>query len=56
MERELWIALYKLARQCDANPWWAMTKFFRLGDRERLLVGGYSRSTNLLGMRAGQLA
>lgn len=46
MERELWLALYKLARDCDASPWWAVTTFFRLGDRERLPLGGHSRSTD----------
>ncbi len=50
MERELWIALYKLAQQCDSNPWWATTKFFRLGDRGGLPLGSHSRSTDLLGV------
>ena len=50
MERELWLALYKLARDCGAAPWWALTKFFRLGDRERLFVGRRSRSTDKLGL------
>ena len=50
MERELWLVLYKLARDCDPSPWWALTKFFRLGDRERLFVGGCSRSTDNLGL------
>ena len=56
MERELWIALYKLARDVDPAPWWAVTTFFRLGDRERLFVGSGSRSTDPLGLRGGQLA
>ena len=50
MERELWLTLYKLARDCGAAPWWALTKFFRLGDRERLFVGRRSRSTDKLGL------
>ena len=28
MERELWLALYKLARDRGSSPWWALTKFF----------------------------
>lgn len=28
MERELWLVLYRLARQCDPAPWWAVTEFF----------------------------
>jgi hypothetical protein len=28
MERELWLTLYKLARQGDPSPWWALTRFF----------------------------
>lgn len=50
MERELWLALYKLARECDPAPWWAMTRFFRLGDRGCLPLGSHSRSTDLLGL------
>jgi hypothetical protein len=50
MERELWLALYHLARDCDSSPWWVLTKFFRLGDRGRLLVGSRSRSTDMLGL------
>ena len=40
MERELWLALYKLLRKLGESPWFALTKFFRLGSRSRLLVGG----------------
>jgi hypothetical protein len=50
MERELWLALYKLARDCGSSPWWALTKFFRLGDRGRLPVGGVARSSYRLGV------
>ena len=50
MERELWLALYKLARGLGASPWSAVTKFFRLGDRGDLPVGGDPRSTNELGL------
>lgn len=56
MERELWLALYKVARECDPAGWWVTTKFFRLGDRERLSVGGASRSSDALGVRARELA
>jgi hypothetical protein len=28
MERELWLALYKLARECDPAPYWEIVKFF----------------------------
>jgi len=27
MERELWMLLYQLARDCDPQPWWAVTTF-----------------------------
>ena len=50
MERELWSALYKLARDCDPAPWWAVTVFFRFGDRGRLPLGCRSRSTDELGL------
>lgn len=50
MERELWLALYKLSRELGGSPWFAVTKFFRLGDRGRLLVGGAPRSTDSLGL------
>jgi hypothetical protein len=50
MERELWLALYKVVRELGASPWFAATKFFRLGDRGRLFVGGNPRSTYQLGM------
>lgn len=50
MERGLWLALYDLARSCDASPWWAVTEFFRLGDRGGVLVGGSPRSTDKLGL------
>ena len=56
MERELWLALYKLARDLGASPWFAVTKFFRLGDRGRLPVGGDPRSTDLLGLPVEELA
>jgi hypothetical protein len=56
MERELWLALYKRVRELGASPWWAMTKFFRWGDRGRPVVGGDPRSTNELGVRFEQLA
>jgi len=42
MERELWLLLYRFARLCDEPRWWMITKFFRLGDRERLPLGGHS--------------
>jgi hypothetical protein len=50
MERELWLVLYKLARKLGGSPWFTVTKFFRLADRGRLLVGGDPRSTNELGV------
>lgn len=28
MERELWVALYKLARECDPSPYWEIVKYF----------------------------
>lgn len=56
MERELWLALYKLGRRLDPSHWWTLTKFFRLGDCGRLLVGGDPRSTYLLGLSRNQLA
>jgi hypothetical protein len=28
MERELWLALYKVAEACDASPYWELVKFF----------------------------
>ena len=56
MERELWLALYKLVRELGTSPWFSVTKFFRLGDRGRLLVGSGSRSTGKLGVRSGELA
>ena len=56
MERELWLALYSLVRELGASPWFAVTKFFRLGDRGRLPVGSGSRSTNELGLRPYELA
>ncbi len=36
MERELWLALYKLARECDPAPSWELVRFF---DHE--IVGVY---------------
>jgi hypothetical protein len=56
MERELWLALYKLVREFGASPWLAVTKFFRLGDRGRLPVGRHPRSTDELGVRSDELA
>jgi len=50
MERELWLGLYKLLRELGESPWFAITKFFRLGDRGRLRVGGDPRSTYQLGV------
>ena len=50
MERELWLALYRLVRDLGASPWFAVTKFFRLGDRGRLPLGGGARSTYKLGV------
>jgi hypothetical protein len=50
MERELWLALYKLSRELGGSPWFAVTRFFRLGDRGRLPVGGDPRSTYPLGV------
>ena len=50
MERELWLTLYRLSRELGGSPWFAVTKFFRLGDRGRLLVGGAPRSTDSLGL------
>lgn len=50
MERELWLALYRLSRELGGSPWFAVTKFFRLGDRGRLLMGGASRSSDSLGL------
>jgi hypothetical protein len=28
MERELWLALYNLARRCDPSPYWELVRFF----------------------------
>ena len=56
MERELWLALYKLVRELGTSPWFSLTKFFRLGDRGRLPVGSGSRSTSELGVRPRELA
>lgn len=56
MERELWLALYKLSREFGGSPWFAVTRFFRLGDRGRLPMGGDPRSTYQLGVRSGELA
>ena len=56
MERELWLTLYRLSRELGGSPWFAVTKFFRLGDRGRLLVGGTPRSTYRLGLRPRELA
>jgi hypothetical protein len=28
MERELWLALYKLSRESGGSPWFAVTRFF----------------------------
>lgn len=56
MERELWLALYKVLRELGTSPWFVVTKFFRLGDRGRLPVGGDPRSTYELGVQGGQLA
>ncbi|HEX3598616.1 MAG TPA: hypothetical protein VHU84_00660 [Lacipirellulaceae bacterium] len=56
MERELWLALYQGLRELGTSPWFAVTKFFRLGDRGRLLVGGNPRSTYQLGVPADELA
>jgi hypothetical protein len=56
MERELWLALYKLVRELGGSPWFPLTKFFRLGDRGRLPVGRGSRSTSELGVRRDELA
>jgi hypothetical protein len=50
MERELWLALYNLLRKLGTSPWFAVTKFFRLGDRGRLPLGGDPRSTYQLGV------
>lgn len=50
MERELWLVLYELARQCDPAPWWAVTEFFRLRGRGGLPLGGAPRPTHLLGL------
>lgn len=56
MERELWLALYKLSRELGGSPWFAVTRFFRLGDRGCLLVGGDPRSTYQLGVQIDELA
>jgi hypothetical protein len=56
MERELWLALYKLLRSLGSSPWFGVTKFFRLGDRGRSALGGDPRSTNELGVSVDQLA
>ena len=56
MERELWLALYKLLRALGASPWFAVTDFFRLGDRGRLPLGGDPRSTDPLGLSVQELA
>ena len=50
MERELWLVLYKLARDCDPAPWWATTTFFRPGGRGGVPLGGAPRPTDLLGL------
>ena len=50
------VALYQLARRSGPLQWWSLAKFFRLGDRGRLFVGGDSRSTDLLGMCFQELA
>jgi hypothetical protein len=36
MERELWMALYKLARECDPSPYWEIVRFF-----DHQIVGVY---------------
>jgi len=56
MERELWSSLYRLSRDLGGSPWFAVTKFFRLGDRGRLLMGGTPRSTYRLGLPPRELA
>lgn len=56
MERELWLALYKLSREFGGSPWFAVTRFFRLGDRGRVPVGGDPRSTYQLGVCSDELA
>jgi hypothetical protein len=56
MERELWIALYQLARACDNAAWWQLGKFFRLRDRGGLPVGGTPRSTDKLVVQERELA
>jgi hypothetical protein len=56
MERELWLALYKLVRELGMSPWFSLAKFFRLGDRGRLPLGSGPRSTSKLGLRVGELA
>lgn len=39
MERELWSALYRLARACDPAPYWLNVTFFRLRDCRGVPVG-----------------
>ena len=55
MERELWLRLYQVVRNLDPAPCWLLGKFFRLGDRGRLFMGGDSRSTSSLGLRGEEL-
>ena len=56
MERELWLVLYRIARECDPRPWWAVTQFFRLGDRGSVPLGSDPRSTDVLGLQPSELA
>jgi len=52
MERELWQALYQLARSIDPAPWWSLGTFFRLRGRGRLSLGGVARPAGELGLSA----
>lgn len=56
MERELWSALYQLARKCDPAPWWDNVRFFRLQGRECVPLGGAARTARDMGLRCEQLA
>jgi hypothetical protein len=56
MERELWLALYKLARNCAPPRWWETVVFFRFRGRGRVLVGRAARATDGLGVQTEQLA
>lgn len=56
MERELWRALYQLARRCAPAQPWEVVRFFRLRGSGGVLVGGAARATSQLGLRSGELA